>query len=147
MAEPQAKLLAPPLVFGRRPFAHDVANFWGAKSNERLYVCCCGAFCAPCVYARAFEVLHGGYKDCCPCLPAWWPDVWPRSLLGCGACENWPVLAAYAATHAEGEPPKTTTAEICMYWWIALLPCFYCHGCQIAAELKQAAPPAKALFT
>ena len=98
-----------------------------------MRACLCGSCCIPCVYARGFELVHGGY-DNASIVGTNWPPEWPQSLLGFSNCLYWPNLAAYEATHNRAD--KATSSEFCVYCCIGLLPCFYLQPCQIAGEIK-----------
>ena len=120
---------------------------WGGGLRAAL----CGTFCIPCVYARAYEMLHPHLQQAKPVWPATASEC-PRSLLGCCACcvtmaasdGMVPMLAAYEATHANDEA-TTTDRETCTYITIGCLPCVYFQSCQIAAEIRQAGASASTL--
>ncbi len=118
--------------FGKRKeFVKNVVVCWNPANPSRA--CTCGTFCAPCVYARGFELVHGGYKNA-SVVNSNWPPEWPRSCLGFSNCFYWPNLAPYEATH--DNPDNATSSEFCVYCCIGLMPCVCFQPCQIAGEIN-----------
>ena len=120
-----------PRAFGQRAeFVDHVATCWNPVSPCRA--CMCGTFCAPCVYARGFELVHGGYPAA---ATSTWPTEWPQTLLGCANVQHTLCLAPYEATHDHAT--QATNAEFCAYCWVGVWPCVFCQPCQIAGEIAQ----------
>lgn len=119
------------VAFGQRAnFVHNLQRCWNPNGTGRA--CACGTFCIPCVYARGFELVHGGYKNA-TLTGSSWPPEWPQSFLGFTNCLYWPNLAAYEATH--DDPDAATSGDMCVYCAMGLMPCFYFQPCQIAGEI------------
>lgn len=110
-------------------------NKWGtcwAPEGQNVSVCFYGTCCAPCVYSAAWERVHNRQQDD---RHTWWPQTPNGCVAMCLLCTHdcaLPLFGSYIRTHDDGD---TQSARQCWYLFVAMVPCWFCGPCEMAAAV------------